>query len=142
MTTPHPFLSDEWIEAARAVRSEYDDRLPPPPLPVRANVVVTEMPHGPGRLNGHIDTSGGQLTVEHGHIEAPDLTVTVDYATARSAFVVQDLQALMQAFFAGKILVEGDVTKLLALQAPPRDPEAAALAAEVGQRIRAITADV
>jgi hypothetical protein len=139
--TGHPFLSDQWIEAARAVRSEYDHRLPPPPLPIQANVVVTDVPHGPGRLEGHIDTTGGQMTIEHGHLPAADLTVTVDYATARAAFVVQDLQALMQAFLSGKILVDGDVTKLLALQAPPRDPESAALAAEVGQRIRDITAE-
>ena len=137
----HLFLSDDWIEAARSIRSEYDDRLPPPPVPIRANVVVTQVPHGDGRMEGHIDTSGGQMIVEHGHLPAPDLTVTVDYATALNAFVVQDLQALMQSFLTGKILVEGDVTKLLALQAPPRDPEAAALAAEVGQRIRAITAE-
>jgi hypothetical protein len=137
----HPFLSDEWIEAARAVHLEYQGRLPPPPLPVRANVVVTAVPHGPGRLEGHLDTTGGQLTVEHGHLPAPDLTVTVDYATARAAFVNQDLQQLMQSFLSGKILVEGDVTKLLALQAPPADPEGAALAAEVGRRIRDITAD-
>jgi hypothetical protein len=139
--TAHPFLSDEWIEAARAVRAEYDGRLPAPPVPVRANVIVTEVPHGSGRVEGHVDTSGGQLTLDHGHLPSPDLTVTVDFATARAAFVTQDLQALMQSFLTGKILVEGDVTKLLALQAPPREPEAAALAAEVGQRLRDITAD-
>jgi hypothetical protein len=139
--TSHPFLSDEWIEAARAVHLEYEGRLPPPPLPVRANLVVTQVPHGEGRLEGHVDTTGGQLTIDHGHLPSPDLTVTVDYGTARAAFVTQDLQALMQSFLGGKILVEGDVTKLLALQAPPKDPAAAALAAEVGQRIRDITAD-
>jgi hypothetical protein len=139
--TSHPFLSNEWIEAARAVHLEYEGRLPPPPLPVRANVVVTQVPHGTGRVEGHVDTTGGNLTVDHGHVPSPDLTVTVDYGTARAAFVTQDLQALMQSFLGGKILVEGDVTKLLALQTPPRDPEAAALAAEVGRRIREITAD-
>lgn len=139
--TSHPFLSDEWIEAARAVRAEYEGRLPPPPVKVRANVIVTQVPHRSERLDGHIDTSGGQMAIEHGHLAGPDLTVTVDYATARAAFVTQDLQALMQSFLAGKILVEGDVTKLLALQTPPQDPAAAALAAELGRRMREITAD-
>ena len=139
--TSHPFLSDEWIEAARAVHDEYDGRLPPPPLPVRANVIVTGVPHGSGRIEGHLDTTGGQMTIDHGHLTGPDLTVTIDYATARAAFVTQDVQALVQSLFAGKILVDGDVTKLLALQAQPQDPESAALSAEVGRRIREITLD-
>ena len=139
--TAHPFLSDEWIEAARAIRAEYEGRLPAPPLPVKANIVVTQVPHGAGRIEGHVDTSGGQMTLDHGHLPSADLSVTVDYATARAAFVTQDLQTLMQSFLSGKILVDGDVTKLLALQSPPKDPAAAALAAELGQRIRAITAD-
>ena len=139
--TAHPFLSDEWIEAARAIRAEYEGRLPPPPLPVRANVIVTKVPHGTGRLEGHVDTTGGQMAIEHGHLTSPDLTVTVDYTTALAAFVTQDVQALLQSFLTGKILVDGDVSKLLALQSPPRDPRAAALASEVGQRIRDITAD-
>jgi hypothetical protein len=42
----------------------------------------------------------------------------------------------MQMFATGKIQVEGDVTKLLALGAVPMDP----LALEVAERIRALTA--
>jgi hypothetical protein len=141
VTTPHTFLSDSWIDAARAVSADYEHRLPPPPVPVRVNVVVTDLPWDQGRIEGHIDTHGGQVTIERGHLEGADLVVTLDWHTARAAFVTQDLQALFQAFFGGKILVEGDVSRLLALQAPPRDPAAAALAAELGQRIRAITAE-
>jgi hypothetical protein len=140
VSTSHPFLSDDWIEAARALRAEYESRLPAPPLPVRANIVVTEVPHGPGLLEGHIDTTAGQVTIEHGHLESPDLSIRVDYVTARAAFIQQDLQTMMQSFFAGRIVVEGDVTKLLALQGGPADPETASLAAELGQRIRDITA--
>ena len=41
----------------------------------------------------------------------------------------------MQAFMAGKIKVDGDMTKLLALQAVPSDPSAA----EMARRILDIT---
>ncbi|MFV0525139.1 MAG: SCP2 sterol-binding domain-containing protein [Acidimicrobiales bacterium] len=143
MSAPHPFLSDEWIEAARELRGRYAGRSPEPPVPARINVVVTDIPHRDGPLDGHIDSSAGQLLVEHGHLDGPDLTITVNYGTARAAFIDGDPQAVMQAFIAGKILVEGDVSKLMALQAA--GPAAAAeggneLAAEIQQQLQAITA--
>jgi hypothetical protein len=114
---PHPFLSDEWIEEARALRERWEGRLPAPELPVRLNVVVTGIPHRQGDLAGHIDSSTGQTIIEHGHLDDPDLTVTVDYDTARAVFVTRDQQAVMQSFLQGRIFVEGDASKLLALQA-------------------------
>ena len=51
-----------------------------------------------------------------GHLEDPDLTVTVDWTTAKAIFVEQNPQAGMQAFMAGKVKVQGDMTKLMAMQ--------------------------
>lgn len=132
----YPFLSNEWVEAARALRAEYAGRIPEPPAAVRLNVNVTESPHHDGHLQGHIDTTKGELIIDDGHIEAPDLTVTVDYETAKAAFVTRDPQAVMQAFLSGKILVEGDVMKLMVLQsvAPTAD------AIEMYERLDAFTA--
>ena len=47
----------------------------------------------------------------------------------------------MQAFMAGKIKVEGDMTKLMAMQQAPADPEAAANAEKIATAIKEITAD-
>ena len=136
--SPYPFLSDEWIEEAKALRSRYQNQVPPPPVPARLNVVITGIPHREGDLQGHIDSSDGQIIIERGHLNDAELTVTVDYATAKAAFVDRDQQAVMQAFFAGKILVEGDASKLLALQwSQPDDP----LAAEIHRHMRIFTAD-
>lgn len=116
----YPFLSPEWIEAARALRDEYAERVPPAPMAARINVVVTEIPHGgPDQLEGHIDTTSGQTIIEHGHLPDPELTVTVDYLTARAVFVTRDHQAMMQSFLSGRILVEGDATRLFALVPGP-----------------------
>ena len=60
-----------------------------------------------------MDTSDGELKMELGALENPDLTVTVDYDTAKAIFVEQNPQAGMQAFMAGKIKVQGDMTKLM-----------------------------
>lgn len=138
MTKPQPFLSDAWIENALALRAEFEDQIPPPPIAVRLNVVVTDIDHRDGsELHGHIDSSDGDLIVERGHLDDPELTVTFDYATAKAAFVTRDPQAVMQAFFAGKIMVEGDVSRLMALQAEP--PNEAAN--EMYQRLSAMTSD-
>lgn len=137
--TAYPFLSDQWIEEARALRARYEHRLPAPSVPVRLNVVVTGIPHRDGGdLAGHIDSSDGQTIIEHGHLANPDATVTVDYATAKAAFVDQDPQAVMQAFLSGRIYLEGDASKLLALQAGQANPDP--LAVEIYTEMRAFTA--
>ncbi len=61
--------------------------------------------------------------------------VTVDYATAKAILVEGNAQAGMQAFMAGKVRVEGDMTKLMVLQTSPQDGSAQELAA----RLREIT---
>ena len=59
--------------------------------------------------------------MELGELDDPDLTMTTDYATARKIFVDQDQAAGMQAFMSGKIKVQGDMMKMMALQtAMPR----------------------
>jgi hypothetical protein len=130
-----PFLSDEWIEEARAIRAEYRDRTPPVPHEVRMNLVVTDLPFGDGRLEAHLDTASGRIELDKGHLDGPDLTVTVDYDTARAILVEGNPQAGLQAFMAGKVRVDGDMTKLMVLQGAPPDPSAQELAA----RLREIT---
>lgn len=132
---PYPFLSDEWIEQAHAIRTEYRDRAPAVDHRVRMNLVVTEMPFGDGDVAAHMDTTAGELDIDRGHVEDADLTVTVDYETAKAILVDRNPQAGMQAFMAGKIRVEGDMATLLAIQAAPPDPHAQAMA----DRLREIT---
>jgi hypothetical protein len=130
-----PFLSAEWIEAARAIRTELEGKATVKPPPFRMNQVVTEVPFGDGTLQAHTDTTSGELVLELGHIENPDVTVTLPYDTAKSLLVDQDQQAAMQAFMSGKIKVEGDMMKLMALQTTQVDP----VALEAAQRIKEIT---
>jgi hypothetical protein len=134
----HRFLSPEWIAAAKEIRAEYGDRPRNPGVSVRMNQVITDAPGGDD-IHAHLDTSGGDLVVELGHIEAPDLSITTDYATARAIFVNQDAAAGMQAFLSGKIKVEGDMAKLLVMQAQAANIDP--MAAEIANRVKDITSD-
>ena len=129
------FLSDEWLDAAKAIREEYSGKGAPPAHSVRMNQIITEVPFGDGTIEAHMDTSSGELTMDTGHLDNADLTVTLDYATARAILVEGNPQAGMQAFMAGKIKVQGDMTKLMAMTQGAPDP----VAEEVAAKIKEIT---
>ena len=113
----HPFLSDEWMDAARAIREEFRGKTPPMAHTVKMNQIITDVPFGEGTINAHMDSSDGEMKMDIGHLENPDLTVTLDYTTAKAILVEGNPQAGMQAFMAGKVKVQGDMTKLMAAQA-------------------------
>jgi hypothetical protein len=130
----YPFLSDEWLAAAKEIR-ESSGAPATTPHKVRMNQIITDVPFGDGTINAHMDSSDGELKLDVGHLDSPDLTVTLDYTTAKAILVEGNPQAGMQAFMAGKIKVQGDMTKLMALQSAPPDPSAQ----EVAKKIQEIT---
>ena len=133
----YPFLSEEWIAEAKAIRDASDSGAAAPAHAVRMNQIITEVPFGDGTINAHMDTSGGEMQMDMGHLEDPDLTVTLDYATAKAILVDGNPQAGMQAFMAGKIKVQGDMTKMMAMQSGTPDPTQA----EIAAKIKEITSD-
>jgi putative sterol carrier protein len=132
----HPFLSDEWLEAAKKIREEHRGDGAPPAHQVKMNQVITDVPFGDGTVNAHMDTTSGEMQMDIGHLDAPDLTVTLDYDTAKAILVDGNPQAGMQAFMAGKIKVQGDMTKLMAMQQGTPDPAQQ----EISKKIQEITA--
>ena len=133
----HQFLSPEWMDAAREIRARYEDQATTITQSIRINQVITEVPFGDGTVQSYLDTSSGRLEMELGQLDEADATVTTDYATAKAMFVDQDQAAGMQAFMSGKIKVQGDMMKLMAMQtAMPADDTAQ----RVAEEIKAITA--
>ena len=137
MADKHPFLSDEWMDAAKAIREEYAGKTAAPAHSVKMNQIATDVPFGDGTINAHMDTSSGELDMDTGHIDGAEVTITIDYPTAKAIFVDGNPQAGMQAFMAGKIKVQGDMTKLMAMGQAAPDPTAA----EVAAKIKEITSD-
>ncbi|MEJ7801398.1 MAG: SCP2 sterol-binding domain-containing protein [Ilumatobacter sp.] len=128
----HVFLTDDWMAAARELREKYADRMPDVTIDVKINQVITDVPFGEGTINAYIDSTDGNLDLELGELEEPDVTLTTDYETAKSMIVDQDPAVVMQSFMAGKIKVQGDMMKLMAMQtAVPPNEASAELAAEL-----------
>ncbi len=131
----HPFLSPAWMEAAKEIRAKYADQATKVTTSIKMNQVITDVPDhvsGDVTIKSYIDTSSGDVVMELGELEVADLTVTTDYETARKLFVEQDQQAGMQAFMAGKIKVQGDMMKMMAMQTSmPQDEIAKTIAKEI-----------
>lgn len=133
----HQFLSDEWIAAARAVRARHAD-IEPAALPALAvNMTITGAPFAEGDIQSYLDTSSGEAVLELGVLATADVSLTTDYDTARAIFTSDDPAAGMQAFFAGKIVVNGDMMKLMTMPAVLVADERAR---QISEEIRAITA--
>lgn len=128
----YQFLSQEWMDAAKAIRAKYSADAAKVTTVIRMNQVITEVPFGEGTVHTYMDTSSGDVVMELGTLDDADLTVTTDYATAQKLFVDQDPAAGMQAFMTGKIKVQGDMMKMMSMQtAMPADDAAKQIAQEV-----------
>lgn len=126
----HDFLSDEWMDAIEALRPE----APEPPAATKDLVINLVVPDTPfGEREAHM--SGGQF--ERGLHDSAPTKLTVPYEVAKSVFIAGDQQAAMQAFMSGQIKIDGDMTKIMAMQsAGAPTPEQVAFQ----EKIKALTA--
>ena len=136
----YPFLSDEWVTAARGVYESHKGEAPPVPTTLRLNINVTDVPFGESPLKAHLDTSSGEPVFDLGHLDNADVTLAMGYDVAKAQIVNQDQAAVMQAFMGGRIKIEsGDMSKLMGLAAGAPTAEAQAVAKKVAEEIQAIT---
>jgi len=137
----YPFLSDDWMTAARGVYEAHRGEAPAMPVEVKANLNIVETPLGVDALRAHLDTSEGEIEIDLGHLERADVTLTMGYETAKALIVTQDQQAVMQAFMGGRIKIEGDMAKLMLLANAGMSggPETAAVAQKIAAQLQDIT---
>ena len=107
------FLSDEWFSAVTALMAEHGADAPAT-TSMMLNMVVTDTPWGERQM--HMGAVDGKAEMGQGHAEGADVTLTTDYSTAKDVFISGNQQAGMQAFMAGKVKVQGDMTKLMMAQ--------------------------
>ncbi len=132
----YEFLSSEWLEEFHSISARLGaDRIGIEGA-VRLNQIVSGCPFQAEPLKAYLSTANGYLEIGIGELEDPDLTVSLDYDTAKVMFVDLDPQRAIEAFLGGKVLVTGDMTKLLGLAQAlaargPADP--------LGKALKAIT---
>ncbi len=113
------FLSDDWFAEVDKIRAGAgDDAIPVTLRDLTVNIVVTGGPDG----EKEVHLNGGNY--ERGLNATAPTKVTVPFDVAKSIFIEGNQQAAIQAFMSGQIKVEGDMTKLMALQAAPAPNDA------------------
>ena len=112
--TKHLFLSDPWFEEVRRLHEAVGGAAPEG-AEIRMNLMITATPFD-GDLAMHMAAAGGRADWGKGHLDDPDVTLTLGYDTARAIFVDGNPQAAIEAFMAGRIVVQGDITKLMVMQ--------------------------
>jgi hypothetical protein len=129
---PYPFLSDDWFTAAKAIREEAGEIGPPGGNDIALNVTVVEGPMGD--LEMHL--ANGQF--DQGHVDGAPTQATVPFDVARQLFVEGNPQAAMQAFMNGQLRIEGDISKIMAVQGAAVSPSPEQR--QLQDRLRDITA--
>jgi hypothetical protein len=113
--TKHPFLSDGWFTEVRRLHDAVGGAAPEG-ADIRMNLMITGTPFSGDDLPMHMAAADGKADWGKGHLDDADVTLTLGYDTARALFVDGNPQAAIEAFMAGKIVVQGDITKLMAMQ--------------------------
>jgi putative sterol carrier protein len=104
----YQFLSDPWFDEAEKLIREHTTTAPP------ANLLMNlEVADGDRTIKFFVGSKDGEALFGKGAADGADLTMSTDIETARQVFVANDQQAGMQAFMAGKVRVQGDMTKLM-----------------------------
>ena len=118
----HEFLSESWFEAVEALG---DPPAGSGPDIGAINLVVTK--EGSDDVQLHLSSGA----MGRGLVDGAPTTLTVPYTIAKKLFLEQDQQAGMQAFMSGQIKIQGDMTKLMAMQGVKPTAEQDAYSAQV-----------
>jgi len=114
------FLSDEWIAAAKEIYAQASQSVEGArgaggPT-ITMNLVVKNAPFSSENILANVDNRDGIFRISLGALEEAEVKLTLDFKIARSILLDGDAQVGMRAFLSGKIRVEGNMTKLLALR--------------------------
>jgi hypothetical protein len=124
-----PFLSDEWFTEVEQLIEAAGDLQIPDAMKIEVNVTITSS-------NGAVPLSMKDGKFARGHNPAYATSLTLADDIARKIFVDGDAAAGVQAFLEGKIQVEGDLAKVVAMQTV--EPSAQQL--QLTRKIAAMTA--
>ncbi len=108
-TTTFNFLTQSWFDAVARLNQEVGElNLPPNLAELTINVTVksenpTLLHLQAGKINQH-------------HIQNADATIYIDQDTLNQIIHDNSVDTALEAFMTGKIFIEGDMSKVMALQ--------------------------
>lgn len=105
------FLSDEWFAKVEELKAAAGAVEVPPAL---ADLVINITVAGTEWGNRDMSLKGG--SIEKGHAAGAPTKMTLPADLARRLFIENDQSAGMQGFMSGQIKIEGDMSKLMAMQ--------------------------
>ena len=116
---PETILSSAWFDEVEKLRAE-QPAADASMSDLTLNIVVTGGPEG----DAEVHVKNGNF--ERGLVDGAPTKLTVPYDVAKAIFIEGNQQAGMQAFMSGQIKVEGDMSKLMAMQggAPSAEQQA------------------
>lgn len=105
------FLSQEWFaKVAELTAAAGDLNVPPALAGLMLNVTVGDAPGG----SVDLCINGGRFEMGHNAAASTKLILTADLL--RRIFLEGDASAGMQGFMTGQLKVEGDMSKIMAMQ--------------------------
>lgn len=139
MNNKFPFLSPEWETAADQLNQEIvlatDSS-----VDLSINVTVSPSPYGDKLLS--IVSSEGKINIDKTHAEPADVSVKTDYETAYKLFMGADINLVLSAMLEGKLVVQGDIAKLMGIAATSQGSGAMPFPADLSQKIVDITQEL
>ncbi len=124
------FLSDEWFAKVKEIRAAAGDVDVPAAL-ADLKINITVKSDGGDKQMALV---GGMI--EEGHQDDAPTTLVLPADLAKRIFIEGDQSAGMQGFMTGQLKIEGDMSKLMALQsAQPSDGQK-----QLMKQIQAVTA--
>lgn len=114
MTEKFVFLSPAWETAAESLHGSNTSDAPAD-ISFTVNVTISPTPYGDKLIAISVDA--GVAQVDKNHVDSPDVTVKTDYDTAYKLFLEGELNIILSAMLEGKVVVGGDVAKLLSMAA-------------------------
>ncbi len=105
------FLSDAWFDEVKKITDAAGDlEIPDAVKDIQINLEVSDGPDG--TIEAHLAAG----SFGKGALPDAPTKLKLSYELAGKIFIAQDQSAGMQAFMSGQLQVEGDMSKMMAMQ--------------------------
>lgn len=136
MTEKFEFLSPEWEKAADEIVGARETETGSDIL-LSINITIAPTPFGDKQVS--IVARDGNVALIEAHQDVADVTVKSDYDTAKSLFLEGTMAIVMNAMMQGKVVVQGNMAKLMSMASNPGTTGAMPFLEEINAKLKEIT---